>query len=175
MPKGNNKTSLCSAATFNLRSQRSDQDAASDLATSEVLLSGLFRRLRQGDFNYEHYRALVIEEIRNSTFQDVGGFFSKYFEGKDWSEATEAIYRDVQSGDVDGKWTEFPDPPIQNDVFDWLFRFQDELLSDACGVYFTTTSKKDLIGSDAERQVDLRVREARRQSMTGRTSGWSAS
>jgi hypothetical protein len=98
-------------AAFNLRSQRSDQDAASDLANSEVLLSGLFRRLRQGDFNYEHYRALVIEEIRNSTFQDVGGFFSKYFEGKDWSEATEAIYRDVQSADVDGKWTEFPDPP----------------------------------------------------------------
>jgi hypothetical protein len=48
-----------------------------------------------------------------------------------------------------------PIPPIQNDVLDWLFRFQDELLSDARGVYFTTTSKKDLIGSDAERQVDL--------------------
>ncbi|EER36675.1 serine/threonine protein kinase Sgk2 [Histoplasma capsulatum H143] len=67
------------------------------------------------------------------------------------------IYSDtsVLDPNSDGKWAEFPDPPVQDEVLDWWFRLQDDLLSEARGVYFTTMTKKDLIGSDAERQVDL--------------------
>ncbi|EFW14915.1 conserved hypothetical protein [Coccidioides posadasii str. Silveira] len=93
----------------------------------------------------------IFEEIRGCTFRDVGGFFAKYFEGKDWSARVDAICQRI----LESEWAKFPDPPVQNAVLDWWLRFQNNFLSDARGVYFLTMSKKDLVGSEAERQVDL--------------------
>lgn len=99
----------------------------------------------------------IFEEIKDCTYRNVEGFFSKYFEGKDWTERTEKIYQAVRNRHVDGRWTDFPDPPVQNAVLEWWFHFQKEFLSDAQGAYYTSTSK-DLIGSEAQRQVDLFVK-----------------
>ncbi|EAS34035.2 uncharacterized protein CIMG_05059 [Coccidioides immitis RS] len=93
----------------------------------------------------------IFEEIRGCTFRDVGGFFAKYFEGKDWSARVDAICQRI----LESEWAKFPDPPVQDAVLDWWLRFQNNFLSDARGVYFLTMSKKDLVGSEAERQVDL--------------------
>ncbi|PGH35791.1 hypothetical protein GX50_01375 [[Emmonsia] crescens] len=98
--------------------------------------------------------ARIFEEIRTCTFRSVEGFFAKYFEGRDWSGCAEVICQRVLDAS-DGKWAKFPDPPVQDKVLDWWLRFQDNLLSEARNVYFTTTTKNDLIGLDAERQVDL--------------------
>lgn len=51
-------------AAFNLRSRTSDDNVDSDLA-------GLFRRLRQGHFNYEYYRALVRLVIEKAPDVDI--------------------------------------------------------------------------------------------------------
>jgi hypothetical protein len=42
-------------------------------------------------------------------------------------------------------------------VWEWASRFQEQYLGseNARGVYYTTSSKKDLTGSVAERQLDL--------------------
>jgi len=195
---------------FNLRSETGNGDLASELST-------LFRRVRNGDFNYEPYRALfrlvikkasdfdiwnavfdlirsisritpptsipvsfdgtpithssasqqggeqthrllearVFEEIKDCTYRNVEGFFSKYFEGKAWTERTKEVYRAVQDRHVDGRWTDFPDPPVQNAVLEWLFQFQEEFLADAPGVYYTSESSKDLTGAEARRQLDV--------------------
>ena len=82
----------------------------------------------------------IFEEIKSCTYRNVGGFFFKYFEGKDWTERTKEVYRSVQDRYAGGKWTDFPDPPVQDDVLEWLFDFQKEFLSDAQGVYYTTKS-----------------------------------
>ena len=190
---------------FNLRSKTGSGDLASEL-------SALFRRVRNGDFNYEHCRALsrlvvkqasdvdiwnavfdlittvsrttpptsipvsfdgtpitnssasqqggeqtqklvearIFEEIRECTYQDVEGFFLKYFEGKLWTERTKEIYQAVQDRRIDGRWTDFPDPPVQNAVCEWWFHFQDEFLSNERGFYYTSTTK-DLTGFEAKR------------------------
>ena len=100
----------------------------------------------------------IFEEIKDCTHQNVEGFFSKYFEGKDWTERTEEIYRAVRDRHVDNRWTDFPQPPVQNAVLEWLFRFQKEFLSDARSVYYTSESSKDLTGAEARRQLDIFVK-----------------
>ncbi|KKZ60851.1 hypothetical protein EMCG_04442 [[Emmonsia] crescens] len=98
--------------------------------------------------------ARIFKEIRPCTFRSVAGFFTKYFQGRDWSGCAEVICQRVLDAS-DGKWAKFPDPPVQDKMLDWWLRFQDNLLSEARNVYFTTTTKNDLSGLDAERQVDL--------------------
>ncbi|KGM92108.1 uncharacterized protein PADG_11638 [Paracoccidioides brasiliensis Pb18] len=100
----------------------------------------------------------IFEEIRGCTFRGVEGFFAKYFEGEDWSDKADAICRRVLAPDSDGIWAQFPDPPTQDDVLAWWFRLQEDLLSESRGTYYTTVSKADLTGSNAERQVDLLLR-----------------
>ncbi|QSS57330.1 serine/threonine protein kinase Sgk2 [Histoplasma capsulatum var. duboisii H88] len=96
----------------------------------------------------------VFEEICSCTFLGVEGFFDKYFEGKDWSSKADAICQRVLAPDSDGNWARFPDPPTQSDVLMWWFRLQEDLLSESRSIYYTTESKADLAGSNAERQVD---------------------
>ena len=211
---------------FNLRSETGNGDLASELST-------LFRRVRNGDFNYEPYRALfrlvikkasdfdiwnavfdlirsisritpptsipvsfdgtpithssasqqggeqthrllearVFEEIKDCTYRNVEGFFSKYFEGKAWTERSMEIYRAVQDRHVNGRWSDIPDPPEQNAVFEWWFDFQKEFLSDARGVYCTSKSTKDLTGAEARRQLDLLVKR-NTKDMVGAIHDW---
>ncbi|KAI4219804.1 MAG: hypothetical protein L6R40_008711 [Gallowayella cf. fulva] len=192
---------------LDLRSKIGDSDIASEL-------SELFKRVRSGRYNYEHYRALlrlvvkqasdvdiwnavfeliatvsrttpptsipvsfdgtpitissssfqgseqtrrIIEsamfyEIKGCTYRDVDGFFEKYFEGRRWSHKTEAIYNAVSKKCTGGRWTDFPDPPDEDAMWDWLSRFQDEHLSDSRG------STGDLAGGEAQRQLDLFVK-----------------
>ncbi|KAA6414276.1 MAG: hypothetical protein FRX48_02639 [Lasallia pustulata] len=114
--------------------------------------------------------ARIFDEIKSCTYRNVGGFFSKYFEGKDWTEKTKEIYRTVQDRHTGGRWTDFPDTPLQNAVLEWLFRFQDEFLSDARGVYYTTESSKDLTGAEARRQIDIFIK--RKSSVSGTAHNW---
>ncbi|QKX58161.1 uncharacterized protein TRUGW13939_05282 [Talaromyces rugulosus] len=97
----------------------------------------------------------IFEEIRDCTHKGVRGFFKKYFEGKYWSQRVEDGYRRVLDSEDGSRWPDFPNPPTQKDVLDWWFRFQDEFLLDGRSIYFSTASKRDLTGSDADRQVDL--------------------
>ncbi|KAH8751100.1 hypothetical protein F5883DRAFT_472292 [Diaporthe sp. PMI_573] len=100
----------------------------------------------------------VFEEIRFCAYRDVGGFFEKYFEGKDWTRHALDVYEATKDRHVDGAWTDLPDPPVQAEVLDWWFRFQDDFLSEERRRYYSTTSPKDLIGAEAQRQIDLFVK-----------------
>lgn len=99
----------------------------------------------------------IFEKIREYTYQDVNGFFSKHFEGKPWTERTKEIYQALQERHVDGRWIDFPQTPVQNAVCKWWFDFQDEFLSSERGVYYTSATK-DLTGCEAKRQIDLFVK-----------------
>ncbi|RMZ85501.1 hypothetical protein DV736_g6579, partial [Chaetothyriales sp. CBS 134916] len=204
-----------------LQSKTSSREVAAELAI-------LFGRVRQGDFNYDHYRPLVklviqkaadfeiwsavlnlittlsrvtppaiiptvfydtpithssssqqgteqtrelvkkrlFEEIRSCTYREVGGFIQKYFEAKSWTSRTFDIYQAIKPRHKGGRWTDFPDPPVQAEVLDWWFQFQREFLSKERSLYYTTTSPKDLVGAEAQRQLDLFVKPS-----DGQTSG----
>ncbi|EFW21145.1 conserved hypothetical protein [Coccidioides posadasii str. Silveira] len=63
-------------------------------------------------------------------------FFTKYFEGKDWSVRADAICQCVLESGSNSEWARFSDPPVQNAVLDWWLWFQDNFLLNARGVYF---------------------------------------
>lgn len=113
---------------------------------------------------------MIFEEIKNCTYRNVRGFFSKYFEGKDWTERTKEIYRAVQDQYADGRWTDFPEPPVQDAVLEWLFRFQEEFLFDARGVYYTSESSKDLTGAEARPQLDIFIKQ--KSNASGTIHNW---
>ena len=114
--------------------------------------------------------ARVFDEVKSCTYRNVGGFFSKYFEGKDWIEQTKEIYRTVQEQQASRRWTEFPDQPVESAVVEWLLRFQDEFLSDSQGIYYTTESSKDLTGGEARRQIDIFIK--RRSTVSRKAHNW---
>ena len=58
---------------------------------------------------------------------------------------------------MDGRWANFPQTPVQNEVYKWWYDFQDEFLSSERGSYYTSTTT-DLVGGEAKRQIDLFVK-----------------
>ncbi|OAX79279.1 hypothetical protein ACJ72_06402 [Emergomyces africanus] len=118
----------------------------------------------------------IFEEIHDCTFQDIEGFFEKYFEKKDWSDKADAICQRILTSGSDCNWIQFPNPPTQDNVLTWWFRLQDDLLSESNSAYYTTVSKADLTGSMAQRQVDLLLRarseRARSESPSRKKHHW---
>ena len=109
-------------------------------------------------------------EIKRCTYRDVDGFFEKYFEGHLWSGKSKAIYNAMKKQYRGGRWANFPDPPDEDAVWEWLSLFQDKHLSDSPGVLYTTESTSDLTGGEAQRQLDLFVK--RRGIETGGKHDW---
>ena len=114
---------------------------------------------------------LLFDEIKHCTYRNVKGFFAKYFEGQIWSMRSKEIYDTVKDRHVGGRWVDFPDPAVQDDVLTWLFQFQKEHLSDAPGVYYTTQNTTHLAGAEAQRQLDLFVKG--RSNACGETHDWN--
>ena len=109
-------------------------------------------------------------EIKRCTYRDVDGFFEKYFEGRLWSGKSKAIYNAMKKQYRGGGWANFPDPPNEDAVWEWLSLFQDKHLSNSPGVLYTTESTSDLTGGEAQRQLDLFVK--RRGIETGGKHDW---
>ncbi|OJD12146.1 hypothetical protein AJ78_07217 [Emergomyces pasteurianus Ep9510] len=98
----------------------------------------------------------LFDEIRTCTHKDVGGFDATYFQNKSWEGKFTDIHKKIQERDGAGAGlSDFPDPPTQHDVLDWLFRFRDTFLPETRGVYLSTKDKNELKDSEAERQVDV--------------------
>ncbi|KAM4061091.1 kinase [Hirsutella rhossiliensis] len=106
----------------------------------------------------------VFEEIRFCTYRDVEGFFEKYFEGKDWTRRALDAYEAMKDHHADGEWADLPDPPVQAEVLDWWFRLQEDFFSEEPRRYYSTTNPKDLVGAEAQRQIDLFVKRKNGQS-----------
>lgn len=100
----------------------------------------------------------IFYEIRERTYRNVGGFFQKYFDGKEWSRKSRSIYRDVSKRHFGGRWIDFPNPPTQEKVWNWLSDFQKEFLSNTQSAYYTSEKSSDFTGAEAQRQVDFFVK-----------------
>jgi hypothetical protein len=102
---------------------------------------------------------LLLHEFLHCTYRNVEGFFPKYFEGKKWCGRAQKIYTSLKDRHVDGRWADFPDPPVESAVWDWLSGIQDEFLTNARGIYYTTSTIADLTGAEAQRQLDIFVKQ----------------
>ncbi|KAI9775541.1 MAG: hypothetical protein M1816_005896 [Peltula sp. TS41687] len=99
----------------------------------------------------------ILQEINGCVYQNTNGFNEKYFEGKPWSKTVKDILHTVSPRIVDGRWTEYPNPPSQKAFLEWFWNFRDRFIQGiqgTCGTYDTSHSTP-LAGSDWKRQPDL--------------------
>ena len=95
---------------------------------------------------------MIRQELHDCTYEHVDGFWEKYFEDKEWVEKSEQICELVKEN---GRWDSLTRPPTEEAVWNWWSDTQEKFFQGSRGVYYTTASKKDLTGTDSERQLDL--------------------
>lgn len=100
----------------------------------------------------------LFNEIKDCTYRNVEGFFAKYFEGNKWSKRSKEIYEAMKDRHVHGQWTDFPNPPGEHAVWNWLSQIQSEYLTEARGIYYKTSTTNELVGGEARRQLDLFIK-----------------
>ena len=101
-------------------------------------------------------------EIQQCTYRNVGGFFEKYFDEKNWERRSKVILRSVtrktkqrQSWYDSKRWAGIIDQPEEEEMWGWFSRFQKEFLSKSPGVFYAARNTKDLTGAEAKRQLDV--------------------
>ncbi len=114
----------------------------------------------------------ILQEISSCTYRDVNNFFGKYFEGTHWTEQVNRTIKAAKVRHVNGRWAEYPNPPTQALVLEWLFGLQEDFFPDERGYYYTTHNRA-LSGSDAKRQLDIFVKP-RLPELVEATHEWKA-
>jgi hypothetical protein len=96
----------------------------------------------------------ILEELTGRVYYDVGGFYERYFEGKSWTNNARDIYEESRAQYIEGRWSGWPEPSLQDHFFEWFMKFQDTVLS-GLGRRYYTSANKVLRGSEADRKLDI--------------------
>ena len=96
----------------------------------------------------------ILQEINGCVYNDTGGLYQKYFEGKSWSAEAGRIVQTADPQVVNGRWSDYPQPPTQTAFLDWFWRFQAKFLQKGRGK-FSASPDLPLAGSDCKRKPDL--------------------
>ncbi|OJD11474.1 hypothetical protein AJ78_07762 [Emergomyces pasteurianus Ep9510] len=142
---------------------------ATDHATSDGT-PWLSNPSQRGDVQKRHIpEARLLDEVKTSTYKNVGGFDAKYFKGNHWEEQFTSIYeRVLEHG---GGPTDFPDQQFERNVREWWLSFQTNFLAEARGFYYYTPHKSALTGSNAKRQLYL-LMKVRADDNSDTTHDW---
>ncbi|KAI9808753.1 MAG: hypothetical protein M1825_003905 [Sarcosagium campestre] len=89
----------------------------------------------------------IAEELYGCVYDNVEGFYDRYFEKKSWAKAAEDIYKNQASWNL-------PESSTRNDWLGWITHFQDQFLQRLPRVY-RTSANDELQGSERKRKVDV--------------------
>lgn len=100
---------------------------------------------------------LLRDEVGAYTFQQVEGFYAKYFEGKHWDDYAKEIWEAARHWHNGGRWMDITHPPTQTKVEMWCLRFQDCFLANRGEVRgaYSTDPPEDMYGNKLKLQPDL--------------------
>lgn len=87
-----------------------------------------------------------------------GKILHKIFQKKKRSKRSKEIYQIMKNRHIDGRWTGFSDSSDENAVWNWLSHIQEKYLTNACGIYCTTSTTTELVGAEARRQLDFFIK-----------------
>ncbi|TVY14769.1 hypothetical protein LARI1_G008252 [Lachnellula arida] len=96
----------------------------------------------------------ICEELTGRVFDNVGGFFERYFEGNAWTNNARDIYEVSRAQYAEGRWSRWPEVAVQGLFFEWFMKFQDTVLS-GLGRRYYTSANKVLTDSEADRKLDI--------------------
>ncbi|KAF2787663.1 hypothetical protein K505DRAFT_329523 [Melanomma pulvis-pyrius CBS 109.77] len=124
-------------------------------------------------------------ELNDWTYENVSGFWEKYFEGKDWAERCTNIFQDLSKRHNGNALQEYPAKHSEDKIWEWLDGFQTEFLEpqkslgspqekphldSSRGKYFRTKKTGEITGGQHKRQLDLLVK--RRSVSTNKLHDW---
>ncbi|XMA19892.1 hypothetical protein WAI453_012683 [Rhynchosporium graminicola] len=96
----------------------------------------------------------ICEELTGRVFDNVGGFYERYFEGNAWTKNARDIYEVSRAQYAEGRWSRWPEPAVQALFFEWFMKFQDTILN-GLGRRYYTSANQVLRGSKADRKLDI--------------------
>ncbi|KAG9230390.1 hypothetical protein BJ875DRAFT_487995 [Amylocarpus encephaloides] len=96
----------------------------------------------------------IVEELIGLVYDNVGGFYERYFDEREWSNNARDIYEESRAQYTGGRWSGWPEPSIQGPFFEWFMKFQGTVL-DGLGRRYYTSANKVLRGSEADRKLDI--------------------
>ena len=109
---------------------------------------------RANEQTYDDIDLRILQEINGCVYKDTEGFYKNYFEGKEWSGKSYQIAERANPQVVNGRWTEYPQPPSQDAFLDWFWDFQSKYLQGGRST-FSASPDRPLAGSDCKRKPDL--------------------
>ncbi|THV43834.1 hypothetical protein BGAL_0875g00010 [Botrytis galanthina] len=96
----------------------------------------------------------ILEELTGRVYNNVEGFYERYFKGKSWTKDTRDIYKKSRAQYAESRWSGWPEPSLQDPFFEWFMKFQDTFLNGLDRKYYTSANKV-LKGSEAKRKLDI--------------------
>lgn len=100
----------------------------------------------------------MLEEIRDCTYKDTKGFYTKYFEGHLWSAKVEKIIKDAKDANprkTNDLWSGYPElPPDEDGGLKWFKDLQKKFFQKHRGRYYQSKDSA-LGGSDCRRKPDI--------------------
>ncbi|CAD6502808.1 BgTH12-05398 [Blumeria graminis f. sp. triticale] len=84
--------------------------------------------VQESNQSWEEYVAPLRQEFRYSSYENVGGFWEKYFEGRPWQEQCSLTYLNLSKTHNRDALGNFPHVITEKDTWQWLNSFQNRLL-----------------------------------------------
>ncbi|KAI1655018.1 hypothetical protein F4813DRAFT_392009 [Daldinia decipiens] len=145
-------------AVFELVSQTRPKATTPPIALENAFLDTPFRPSSASQSGIKQTRhevdQRILEELTRRVYDDVKGFFERYFEGKTWTNKAGEIYNESISQYIDGRWKGWPEPPLEKTFYKWFINFQTDVLGGLSRKYYTSANQT-LKGSEADRKLDI--------------------
>jgi hypothetical protein len=115
-------------AVFTLVARRATPSAVFNKAAFETPLKSTSSSQQGDEQIHDEIDPRILQENNGWVYQNTRGFYEKYLEGRTWSTVVEKIVRAVNPRIVDGRWTEYQNPPSQKAFLEWFWTFQARFL-----------------------------------------------
>ncbi|KUI68648.1 hypothetical protein VM1G_03803 [Cytospora mali] len=96
----------------------------------------------------------ILQEINGCVYRDTEGFYEKHFEGKEWSAESDKIAERADPQIIEGRWTSYPEPPVQDAFLAWFDNFQSKYLQGGRSTFYSSPNRP-LAGSACKRKPDI--------------------
>ncbi|KAG6091945.1 hypothetical protein E4U30_006127 [Claviceps sp. LM220 group G6] len=101
----------------------------------------------------------VFCELKYCTYRSVGRFHEKYFQGREWNNRAEELWRRAKSryNASEKKWSFLSNEPDEQEVCTWWLGMQEDFLNTERAAYYRSDGGNK-VGLEDQRQLDIFVK-----------------
>lgn len=92
-------------------------------------------------------------EIKDCTFRNVGGFWTKFFNPENWAKEQKSMMEAIMTTHDGARWEDFPATTDERPIWDWFRMLEERFLSGAAYKLYTTQSANQF--KERKGQMDI--------------------